>query len=98
MARTGNASDERFWRIEYSKVQYACVNAPGFTKNNTDGHTVGTYSYGNGAGARWGYAMRPKTCDKCGGIIVTGSSWDIVKMYQDMEKRAEAERTQTQEA
>lgn len=78
--------------MAYSKVYYACVNAPGFTKETHDEHTVGTYSYGNGAGARWGMELRPKTCGKCGGVIVTGSSWERVKDWQEYEKRAEAAR------
>jgi hypothetical protein len=72
--------------MSYKKVHYACIDAPGFTKKTADGHTVGSYSYGNGPGAIWGAELRPKTCEKCGKRIVTGVSWPVVQEYQGYEK------------
>lgn len=66
----------------YVPVYYACVNSPGFTKKTSDGHTYGKYEYGNAAGARWGSALRPKTCSKCDGVIVTGKDWPAVRERQ----------------
>lgn len=58
------------------KVYYACENAGTYSldKRKAGPHTCGMYSYGNGAGARWGAAMRPHKCEHCGGAIVTAGT------------------------
>jgi len=73
-------------KIEYRKVVYVCPNAPGRTKRSADGHTVGSYEYGNGAGARWGAAYRPKVCEKCGATLVTGSPKNIGEHLKEARK------------
>lgn len=74
MARTGSVNANRWWFIEYEKVLFACIHAPGIIRKNADGHTVGSYAYGNPAGARYAAASRPQVCDKCGGKVVSGAN------------------------